>query len=181
MFVEILSGPFNCNIKFVVDKWKKEIMDGRLPEDFLYRNFKNNEHYSKMYPTSNQPAQLYGTAKTHKHKNIDEMNVQSLNFRPIIVQTGTCTYNAAQVISNYLKSLYTCNEYIIGNTHDFSNLIQEQSPLLNSLLKYRYLQNIKIPRSLVQIRNENAFAQTILAKHCRQSNEIKKIRMFNGM
>ena len=29
MFIEILSGPFNCNIKSVVDKWKKEMMDGR--------------------------------------------------------------------------------------------------------------------------------------------------------
>ena len=46
-----------------------------------------------------------------------------------MAQTGTCTYNAAQVISNYLKPLYTCNEYIIGNTQDFSKLIQEQSPL----------------------------------------------------
>ena len=49
-------------------------------QDFLYRNFKNNEYYNKMYPTSNQPAQLYVTAKTHKHENIDEINVQSLNF-----------------------------------------------------------------------------------------------------
>ena len=32
-------------------------------QDFLYRNFKNKEHYSKMYPTSNQPAQLYRTEK----------------------------------------------------------------------------------------------------------------------
>ena len=74
-------------------------------QDFLYWNFKNSEHYNKMYPTSNQPAQLYGTAKTHKHENTDGINVQSLNFRPIIAQTGTCTYNAAQVISNYLKPL----------------------------------------------------------------------------
>ena len=29
MFIEILSGPFNCNTKFVVDKWNKEMMDGR--------------------------------------------------------------------------------------------------------------------------------------------------------
>ena len=78
-----------------------------------------------MYPTSNQPAQLYETAKTHKHENIDEINVQSLNFRPIIAQTGTYTYNAVQVISNYLKPLYTCNEYIIGKTQDFSKRIQE--------------------------------------------------------
>ena len=29
MFIEILSGPFNSKIKSVVDKWKKEMMDGR--------------------------------------------------------------------------------------------------------------------------------------------------------
>ena len=50
-----------------------------------------------MYPTSNQPAQLYGTAKTYKHENIDEINIQSLNFRPIIAQTGSYTFNAAQM------------------------------------------------------------------------------------
>ena len=72
-------------------------------QDFLYRNFKNSEHNNKIYPTSNQPVQLYGTAKTHKHENTDGINVQSLNFRLIIAQTGTCTYNTAQVISNYLK------------------------------------------------------------------------------
>ena len=82
-----------------------------------------------MYPTSNQPAQLYGTAKTYKHENIDEINIQSLNFRPIIAQTGSYTFNAAQVISNYLKPLYTCNKCITGDTQDFSKLIQEQPPL----------------------------------------------------
>ena len=100
------------------------LQDMKHFQDFLDRNFNN-----KMYPTSNQPVQLYGTVKTHKHGNIDEINVQSLNCRPIIAQTGTCFCNAAQVISNYLKPLYTCNEYIIGNTQDFSKLIQEQSPL----------------------------------------------------
>ena len=46
----------------------------------------------------------------HINKDIDAINIQSLNFRPIIAQTRTCTYNAAQVISNSLKPLYTCNE-----------------------------------------------------------------------
>ena len=101
----------------------------KLFHDFLYPNFKNNKHYNNMYPTSNQPAQLYGAAKTYKHEKIDDINVQSINFRPIIAQTGTCTYNAAQIISTYLKSLYTSNEYIIGKTQDVSKLIQEQSPL----------------------------------------------------
>jgi len=35
-------------------------------QDFIYRNFKNYKHYDKMYPRSNQPGQIYGTAKTHK-------------------------------------------------------------------------------------------------------------------
>ena len=67
------------------------LRDPKRFQDFLYWNFQNDEYYNKMYPTSNQPAQLYGTAKTYKHENIDEINVQSLNFRPIIAQTGTYT------------------------------------------------------------------------------------------
>ena len=49
-----------------------------------------------MYPTSNQPDQLYGTAKTHKHEYINEMKVQSLNFEPIIAQTEAFSFNTAQ-------------------------------------------------------------------------------------
>ena len=32
-------------------------------QDFLYRNFSKYEHYDDMWPTSNGPAKLYGTAK----------------------------------------------------------------------------------------------------------------------
>ena len=39
--------------------------------DFLYRNFKDHPKYEKMLPTSNQPACLYGTAKTHKFASPD--------------------------------------------------------------------------------------------------------------
>ena len=35
-------------------------------QDFPYRNFYNYERYKDMQPESNQPARLYGTAKTHK-------------------------------------------------------------------------------------------------------------------
>ena len=33
-------------------------------QDFLYRNFHNDEHYNDMQPYSNQPARLHRTAKT---------------------------------------------------------------------------------------------------------------------
>ena len=47
-----------------------------------------------MYPQSNQPGKLYGT---HKFNNIHEINKEKLKFRPVIDQTGTYSYNAAQV------------------------------------------------------------------------------------
>ena len=50
-----------------------------------------------MLPISNQPGQLYGTAKTHKFDNIADITEDNLKFHPIIAQFGTYTYNAAQV------------------------------------------------------------------------------------
>ena len=67
-----------------------------------------------MYPHSNQPAKLYGTAKTHKFINIQEINKEKLKFGLIIDQTGTYSYNTAQVISQYLKPL-SKNEFTIHN------------------------------------------------------------------
>ena len=72
-------------------------------QDFLYRNFNIYKHYNKMRPESNQPARIYGTAKTHKFEYIDDINFDELKLRPIIAQTGTYTYKAAQVIGEYLR------------------------------------------------------------------------------
>ena len=63
-----------------------------------------------MFPSLNQPAQLYRRAKTHKFDDINEITVDSLKFRPIIAQTGIYIYKTAQVISEYLKSLYENND-----------------------------------------------------------------------
>ena len=37
-----------------------------------------------MKPESNQPARLYGTAKTLKFETLEDITVASLKFRPII-------------------------------------------------------------------------------------------------
>ena len=74
-------------------------------QDFLYRNFHNYERYKDMQPDSNQPARLYGTAKTHKFETLEDITVMNLKFRHIIDPTGTFTYNAAKVISGYLRGL----------------------------------------------------------------------------
>ena len=58
-----------------------------------------------MLPTSHQPARVYASAKTLKFSSVYGVNINDLKFRPIIDQTGTVTYNAAKVISYYLKPL----------------------------------------------------------------------------
>ena len=41
------------------------LKDLKLFKSFLYRNFRKYKH-EEMLPKSNQPAQFYDTAKTHK-------------------------------------------------------------------------------------------------------------------
>ena len=61
------------------------------------------DHYKDMTPVSNQPFSLYATAKTHKFSLLDEIRIEKLKFRPIILQGGISTYNAAKVAPDYLK------------------------------------------------------------------------------
>ena len=69
-------------------------------QDFLYRNVSKYEKYNDMLPRSNQPAHLYGTAKTNKFHDINEITVDSLKFRAIIAQTGTCMYKQRKSFQN---------------------------------------------------------------------------------
>ena len=70
--------------------------DRKTFKSFLSRNFYGKyKHYEKMLPKSNQPGQLYGTAKTHKFSSIEDITLENLKFCPIITQSGTYTYNAA--------------------------------------------------------------------------------------
>ena len=69
-----------------------------------------------MLPKSNKSGHLYGNTKTHKFRNIDETTIDNLKFCTIIAQTGTYTYNATQVIAEYLKLMCSGNNYIIRIT-----------------------------------------------------------------
>ena len=77
---------------------------------------------------SNQPGSIYATAKTLKFNSLDDINVDNLKFRPIISLIGTCTYNAANLIAEYLKPLCS-NQYKISDTQEFASLIKDQPPL----------------------------------------------------
>ena len=71
-----------------------------------------------MRPISSQPAWLYGTAKRHKLAIQNDVTT-SITFQPIIDQSGSYTYNAAQVISDYMRPLCK-NVYTITATQTFS-------------------------------------------------------------
>ena len=79
------------------------------------------------HPTSNQLT-LYGC------KNI---NLKTLMKSTYNLKTSDLLWQKQELalimllksFQNHLKPLYTRNEFIIGNTQDFSKLVQEQSPL----------------------------------------------------
>ena len=96
---------------------------------FLYRNFKNHSKYEKMLRTSKQLARLYGTAKPRKICVPRHNYKWELKFWPIIPQTGTYTYNAVQVIAEYLKPLVDENPYIICNTQDVPSILKAEPSL----------------------------------------------------
>ena len=81
-----------------------------------------------MKPDSNQPACLYGTAKTHKLETLDDITVANLRFRLMIDQTGTLMYNAAKVILDYLRPLCK-NKYSIYDTQKFPSMWSSIQPL----------------------------------------------------
>ena len=81
-----------------------------------------------MRPFAIQPAEWFATAKTHKFKNIEDINVEKLKFRPMIGQAGTFTYNFSKVITDYLKPLCQ-NEYSIKETQCFLEMLQDLPPL----------------------------------------------------
>ena len=92
----------------------------------LSRHFKDKKYYDEMHPVSNQLAWFFVTAKTHKFKSLEEINVDQLKLHPIINQTGTYIYNTSKVIAKYLKPLAK-NEYTISDTLTFPDLVKNVS------------------------------------------------------
>ena len=65
-------------------------------QDFLYRHFYKTKCYDGILPVSNQPAESFATAKTHKLDTIEDINAKNLKLRPIIDQTRTYIYMMRQ-------------------------------------------------------------------------------------
>ena len=61
-------------------------------------------------------------------ETLEDITVANLKLRPIIDQTGTLTYNAAKVLSDYLRPLCK-NEYSISDTQQFPSMLSSIPPL----------------------------------------------------
>ena len=81
-------------------------------------------YQGKYLETSNQPVCFFGTAKTHKFNQIEDINIRDLKLRAIIDQTGTYTYYATKVIANYFKPLAK-NDFIITNMLPFPDMLNK--------------------------------------------------------
>ena len=116
-----------------INSWKFSNCDGSTCLDALCtkdKHIKKNiaANMESLAHSASKQVELYGTAKTHKFNNIQEMNKEKLKFRAIIDQTGTYSYNTAQVISQYLKPLCK-NEFKINDTQSFAVDIKNIQPL----------------------------------------------------
>ena len=109
------------------------LQDLKSFQSFLVRNFKSSLPLDKIKPTSNQPAFLYGTAKTHKFDNHSEITNENLKLRPIVSTCGTFYYDTAKFLASYLMPL-TENEYNIKNTTDFAARLQNRTLDENEIL-----------------------------------------------
>ena len=104
------------------------LSDLKTFQSFLHQNFKGKyNRYKGMGPISNQPVKIYATAKTHEFDSLENITIQNLKFCPVISEIGIYTYNAAKVLSDYLKPLCQ-NEYKIKDTQSFASQIKEQPP-----------------------------------------------------
>ena len=118
----ITNGTYAPTVDTILNNLKKF-------QDFLRGNFKGKfDRYKDITPVSNQPGRFNAAAKTHKFSSVDEIAIEKLKFRPIISQGGTCSYNAAKVIADYLKPLYQ-NEYKINDIQFFPFMLKDQTPL----------------------------------------------------
>ena len=102
-------------------------------QSFLTRNFKSALPLDKIKPSSNQPAFLYGTAKTHKFQNTAEITKENIKLRTIISTCGTFYYNTAKFLASYLMPL-TNNEYSIHSTMDFADHLKTRTLDENEIL-----------------------------------------------
>ena len=87
----------------------KTLSDLKSFQEFLYRNFHKNSStvlkYNDVRPVSNQPAQLYATAQTHKFDDYNQITLENLKLRPIISTCGTFFYETAKALYKYLAPL----------------------------------------------------------------------------
>ena len=93
-------------------------------QQFITHHFTEHTKYEKMLPDTNQPAELYGTARTHKFENYDDIKMDNLKVRPIMDQSGTMVYSASQMIAEYLSPLAE-NKYVLKDCLSFPKILSE--------------------------------------------------------
>ena len=80
----------------VIEENDNSLSELKSFQNFIYRNIKTCK---EMRPTSSQPAGFFATVKTHKFRDIKQMNINDLKLRPIIDQTGIHQSDCSKIIT----------------------------------------------------------------------------------
>ena len=128
-------------------------------------------YQGKYLETSNQPARFFGTAKTHKFNQIEDINIRDLKLRAIIDQTGTYTYYATKVIANYFKPLAK-NDFIITNMLPFPDMLNKANNSEDSEDAFYYgeslFTNISVKETIQYILHK-VYADKSIKPFCKKS------------
>ena len=105
----------------------------------------------------------------YKFETLEDITVANLKFRPIIDQTGTFTYNAAKVTSDYFRPLCK-NEYSINDTQKLPSMLSSIPPLEDDEKDVSYdveslFTNIPI-EEIINYINEQIYVHKMLTPIC---------------
>ena len=78
-----------------------------------------------LYGTA-KTAFLYGTAKTRRFSNTEEITFDNLQLRPIVSSCGSFCYDTASYLASYLMPL-TSKEFCFKNTTDFAERLTKRT------------------------------------------------------
>ena len=92
---------------------------------YLWGLYTYSRQYTKILSVTSYTSKIWENVTNIKSACTSPgITTGKLKFRPIIAQTGTCTYNTNQVIAEYLKPLIDKNPFIIHNMQDFPSTLK---------------------------------------------------------
>ena len=95
----------------VQNKDRRKFLDRKsviksLLDDLFQKIFLSKDDYKYLKPFGSKPGVIYGICKIHKGTTVNDL---ATHFQPNLSAIGTCSYNFAKFLYQYLNSLLSMN------------------------------------------------------------------------